>query len=187
MGSRQNTINAGRDFLTVSLDRVGTNDVYRHPERFLDELRYGRDGLRQNRRIAHRPSYVEVRGDQFAGARTDSFADDRNVVQDPIDGVEWKHADLHIESARAELNAAARRDIHHGALQRKVVGVEEAALTFEIGKDRFEWDAGVARIRNLRAQPIFDVDKTEQARKQRKLVEGSVSDRDRHVAGKRLE
>ena len=52
---------------------------------------------------------------------------------------------------------------------------------------RFERDAADARVGDLRAQPILDIDKTEQAREQRKLVERSVAHRDGHVAGESLE
>src|ERR1700735_574942 len=187
MGSRQNTISAGRDFVTGSLDRVGAGDVYRHPERFLDEVRHRRNRLRHNRRVADRSLDVKVRSDQFARAGADAFADYWNVVQHPIDGVERKHTYLHIERACTELNAATRRDIHHRALQCEVVGVEKTALALEIGEERFEWNAGDARVRDLRAQPILNVDKTEQAREQRKLVEGSVADRNGQVAGEGLE
>src|ERR1700688_3069586 len=69
MGSRQNTISAGRDCLNSSLYRVRTNDVYRHPEGFFDELRYRRNRFRQDRRIAHWAFDMEVCRDQFAGAR----------------------------------------------------------------------------------------------------------------------
>src|ERR1035441_9119958 len=95
---------------TGSLDRVRTNDIYRHPEGFLDELRHRCDWLRRDRRVAHRAAHVEVRRDQFTRARTDAFSDQWNMVQHPIHRVERKHADLHIERARAELNAAVRRD-----------------------------------------------------------------------------
>src|SRR5208282_3195014 len=98
--------------------------------------------------------------------------------------VERKHADLQVERVRAELNAAVRRDIHYWSPQHEIIRVEEPARALEIGDDRFERDSIDTRVRNLRAQPILDVDKTEQARKQRELVEGSVSDRHRHVAGK---
>src|SRR5208283_1608322 len=106
---------------TRSLDRVGTNDIYRHPEGFLDELRHRCDRLRRDRRVAHRAANVEVRRDQFTRARTDAFSDQWNMVQHPIHSVERKHADLHIERARAELNAAVRRHIHHGALQHEII------------------------------------------------------------------
>ena len=80
---------------------------------------------------------MEVRGDHFAGAFADALADQRDVIQHPIDGVEREHADLHVERAGAELNAAARGDIHHRALEHEVVGVEKAALALEIGEDAF--------------------------------------------------
>src|SRR5208283_1564058 len=172
---------------TRSLDRVRTNDVYRHSEGFLDELRHRCDRLRRDRRVAHRAANVEVRRDQFTRARTEAFSDQRDVVQDPIHRVERKHADLHVERAPAELNAAVRRDIHHRPLQPEIIRVEEPALALEIGDDRFERDSIDTRVGNLRAQPILDVDKTEQARKQGKLVEGYVSDRNRYVAGKSFE
>src|ERR1019366_5442062 len=138
---------------TGSLDRVRTNDIYRHPEGFLDELRHRCDWLRRDRRVAHRPANVEVRRDQFTRPRTDAFSDQWNMVNHPIHRVERKHADLHIERARAELDAAVRRDIHHGTLQHEIIRVEEPTLALEIGDDRFERDSIDTRVRNPRAQP----------------------------------